>query len=252
MLWHDFFYFSKGERTGLIILLSIIVVAVTLLFLNRQPELAEEQSITDAPSVNRNSTTASTPKDTAVAEKVINNTSDTGSAAASANKTSAKSTKETVPERVNRLTSYSKPTYTRAEKYAEGTVVELNTADTTTLKKVPGIGSAFANRIVNYRRILGGYYSVTQLSEVYGIDEERYMELQSWFTVDPSHIIKLEVNTIAQDTLRRHPYINYAQARVIIQLRRQKGKLAGWENLQLLNEFTESDKIRLQPYLSFE
>ena len=250
MLWHDFFYFSKGERTGLIILLSIVAVAVTLLFLNRQPpESVEEQSIVEAPSVSRNPAAASTPKDTAVA---TNNTSDAGLATTSPKATSSKSVKEPVAERVNRLTSYSKPTYTRVEKYAEGTVVELNTADTTTLKKVPGIGSAFANRIVNYRRILGGYYSVTQLSEVYGIDEERYIELQPWFTVDPSYIIKLEVNTIAQDTLRRHPYINYAQAKVIIQLRRQKGKLTGWENLQLLNEFTESDKIRLQPYLSFE
>ena len=249
MLWHDFFYFSKGERTGLIILLSIVVVAVTLLFLNRQPELAEEQSIVEAPSVDRNSTAVSTPKDTAIA---TNNTS-SKVAATPPKTTSSKSVKEPVAERVNRLTSYSsKPAYSRAEKYAEGTVVELNTADTTTLKKVPGIGSAFANRIVNYRRILGGYYSVTQLSEVYGIDEERYIELQPWFTVDPSHIKKLELNTIEQDTLRRHPYINYAQAKVIIQLRRQKGKLTGWENLQLLNEFTESDKIRLQPYLSFE
>ncbi|MDR0394542.1 MAG: helix-hairpin-helix domain-containing protein [Tannerella sp.] len=159
---------------------------------------------------------------------------------------------ESVSERVKRLTSSSRPSYPRTEKFKEGTVVELNTADTAILKKVPGIGSAFARRIINYRNILGGYYSVMQLSEVYGIDEEKYNALASWFSVDPSLVSRLDVNNLSQDSLRRHPYINYGQAKIIVQLRRQKGKLAGWENLLLLNEFTESDKIRLQHYLSFE
>ncbi|MDR2915868.1 MAG: helix-hairpin-helix domain-containing protein [Tannerella sp.] len=160
--------------------------------------------------------------------------------------------KESVTERVKRLTSYSRPSYPRSEKFTEGTIIELNTADTTVLKKIPGIGSAFAKRIVNYRNLLGGYYSVTQLSEVYGIDEERYNALKPWFIADPSLVFKLDVNKLSQDSLRRHPYINYGQSKVITQLRRQKGRLKGWENLQLLDEFTDSDKIRLLPYLSFD
>lgn len=160
--------------------------------------------------------------------------------------------KESVSERVQRLTSYGRPSYPRTEKFAEGTVVELNGADTTVLKKVPGIGSAFAKRIVGYRALLGGYYSVTQLSEVYGIDEDKYNALAPWFTADPSLVVPLSVNNLPQDSLRRHPYINYGQAKIITQLRRQKGKLTGWENLRLLDEFTDGDRIRLTPYLSFE
>jgi DNA uptake protein ComE-like DNA-binding protein len=160
--------------------------------------------------------------------------------------------RESVSERVQRLTSYGRSSYPRTEKFAKGTVVELNMADTIVLKKVPGIGSSFAKRIVGYRALLGGYYSVTQLNEVYGIDEDKYNTLAPWFTVDLSLIIRLPVNTLSQDSLRRHPYIDYGQAKVITQLRRQKGKLTGWENLQLLDEFTDGDKIRLMPYLSFE
>lgn len=52
--------------------------------------------------------------------------------------------------------------------------------------------------------------------------------------------------------LQKHPYINYRQARIIGQLRKQKGKLTGWENFQLLEEFTDADRERLTPYLSFE
>ena len=60
-----------------------------------------------------------------------------------------------------------------SNKFPAGTVIELNQADTLTLKKIPGIGSTFARRIVGYRELLGGFYTVHQLAEVYGIDEER-------------------------------------------------------------------------------
>ena len=267
MLWRDFFYFSKGERSGLILLLSIIVIAGTILYVNRTSEPVPQQSDvqkTNEILISRDSTgnmsldsvsQRNETKNTGEAPTVsTRTTSSNPSSSGSTGRMSSdeRNTRESVSERVNRLTSNSQQTYVRVEKFEKGTVVELNTADTTILKKVPGIGSAFANRIVNYRTILKGYYSVTQLSEVYGIDEERYQALQSWFTADPALIQKIEVNQIAQDSLHRHPYLNYAQARVIIQQRRQKGKLTGWENLQLLNEFTENDKIRLQPYLSFE
>ena len=88
----------------------------------------------------------------------------------------------------------SRPRYPRVEKYPAGTVVELNSADTTILKRVPGIGSAFARRIVNFRAALGGFHSVEQLSEVYGIDAERYRALRPWFAVDTAAIRPLAVN----------------------------------------------------------
>jgi len=259
MSWRDFFYFSKGERTGLIVLLSVVVIAITILFVTNNSESADKQMMNEA-STNRNVTEISGIKDSIIAP---NNTTEKPTAERPVGNSSneekvrqknaaSQNAKESVSERVNRLTSYAQPTYTRVEKFEEGTVVELNAADTTTLKKVPGIGSAFAKRIVGYRALLGGYYSVTQLSEVYGIDEERYQAFLPWFTADPSLVTKLQINTIPQDSLQRHPYVSYGQARVILQLRRQKGKLTGWENLQLLNEFTDNDKERLQPYLSFD
>ena len=268
MSWRDFFYFSKGERSGLIILLCLITIAGILLILNDSRKSAGDSGLQQSPATNTreistnqpeaqnsnaqsvaNKPSASSPAPTATTkpEKPV---SDTRPSADPDEKPVEE--KESVSERIDRLTSYSRPSYPRTEKFAEGTVVELNTADTTILKKVPGIGSAFAKRIVGYRSLLGGFYSVTQLSEVYGIDEEKYNALVAWFTADSSLVSKLAVNTASQDSLNKHPYINYSQSKVIIQLRKQKGKLTGWENLQLLNEFTDVDKIRLQHYLSFE
>ena len=273
MSWRDFLYFSKGERSGLIVLLCLITIAGILLIWNSKPSSTNdsdsqksssteftEQSDQQSDSKNANtlstSNKSSTEKSSTTDKKNeaanASTKSESGVSASNPTKPEQENKKEAVSERVQRLTSYSNPSYSRAEKFKEGTVVELNTADTTILKKVPGIGSSFAKRIISYRNLLGGYYSVTQLSEVYGIDEEKYNAFVSWFSADHSLISTLSVNNLPQDSLRRHPYINYGQAKVIAQLKKQKGKLTGWENLQLLNEFTDTDKIRLQHYLSFE
>ena len=70
---------------------------------------------------------------------------------------------------------------------------------------VPGIGSVFAKRIIKYRDLLGGFYSVEQLGEVYGIDEDRYEAMKSWFSVDPSVISHLFVNQLSAKKLASHP-----------------------------------------------
>ena len=95
--------------------------------------------------------------------------------------------------------------------------VALNSADTALLKRVPGIGSYYARRIVNYRRQLGGYVSVSQLAEIEGMPAEA----MAYFTVDASHIQRLRINelTLAQ--------------------------------LRLLHVFPEAALDRLRPYIEF-
>jgi competence ComEA-like helix-hairpin-helix protein len=219
MNWRDFFYFSKGERRAFTLLLSLVTISWWLLH-RTTPEPMPIHSETNAYQKKR--TQAS-------------------------DKQAVTIRKETFIQQKKKR--YNKPF--QSQKYPQGTVVELNMADTVILKKIPGIGSTFARRIVKYRELLGGFYSVNQLAEVYGIDAERYENLASWFRVDTTHIHPLEVNTLPFATLLKHPYLNYQQVKVILQLRKQKGKLSGWENLQLLEEFTEADRKRLAPYLSF-
>ena len=55
------------------------------------------------------------------------------------------------------LDGNERPVYQRPLKLEEGQTINLNTADTTQLKMVPGIGSYFARQIVNYRKRLGGF-----------------------------------------------------------------------------------------------
>jgi len=237
MSWRDLFYFSKGERRALILLLCILSLIFLLLIITdtfrqtKEETLSpKEEAISFLPSDTTEIPTERTPspKQTKGAEKSF-----------------SLKKKHTLNLRFTKDTRNS-------NKYPEGTVVELNGADTIALKKVPGIGTAFANRIVKYKNLLGGFHSVSQLQEVYGIDEEKYHELLPWFSADTSAIKKLEINRLPFDSLLRHPYIGYGQTQIIIQLRRQKGCLTGWENLHLFDEFTETDKARLLPYLSFK
>ncbi len=125
--------------------------------------------------------------------------------------------------------------------------VALNTADTTLLKRVPGIGSYYARRIVSYRQRLGGYVSVSQLAEIEGMPAEA----MAYFTVDASHIQRLRINELTLAQLRRHPYIDYLQARDICDYRRLKGPIGSLAQLRLLHAFSEAALERLRPYIEF-
>lgn len=245
MDWRDFFYFSRGERRGLIVLLCLIALAGILMLLKSPSSDQEQPTHGDTTSV-RQMSPANTSEGPADYPTVQPPRQPAGRPHPAASRTH-----ETTGERIKRLTD-PRPRYPRTQKLPQGSTLELNTADTTDLQKIPGIGPAFSKRIVKYRNLLGGYADVSQLAEVYGIDEEKYTALAPWFTVDPTRIRRLNVNRLPEDSLRRHPYIDYRQAKLMVRLRRQQGGLTGWHDLMLLEEFTDADRHRLEPYLSFE
>lgn len=232
----DLCYFSKGERNALLVLLCLIALTwVAIIY------TAEEDSPTPSP--------AAPPIAAVDSLKTAETNRMPIEAPASQQPTVApRSAKpqQTWP-RLPRQNSYKQA----SNKFPAGTVIELNQADTLTLKKIPGIGNTFARRIVGYRELLGGFYTVEQLAEVYGIDEERYNALHTWFKVDTTCIQPLRVNQLSFKELLRHPYLNTSQVRQIERLRR-KAPLQSWNDLILLEEFSAIDRQRLRPYLSFE
>ena len=106
-------------------------------------------------------------------------------------------------------------------KYLPGTIISLNSADTTELKKIPGIGSSIARMIVNYRERLGGFFRIEQLQEIHLKAEK----LRSWFSIDTHQTRRINVNKAGMERMMHHPYINYYQAKVIIEYRKKKGFL---------------------------
>lgn len=133
-------------------------------------------------------------------------------------------------------------------KYEPGTVINLNTADTTMLKGIPGIGSYYAGRICRYREQLGGFISTEQLSEIEGLPAD----IAAWLTVEADpHIRRLNVNTADFKTLVRHPYLNYEQVKAIFRHRETFGALKSWKSVSLSPAFDGTDYDRLAPYFDF-
>lgn len=158
-----------------------------------------------------------------------------------------KLTKES-PVKIQLITAFNDtPRYPKTEKYSLGTTIELNQADTTELKKIPGIGSGIAHQIVAYREQLGGYYDIQQLEEI----NLNSRLLSSWFQIDTTQIKRIPVNQASVARLKRHPYINFYQARALVDYRKKQGCIRNLKPFILLEEFTRKDFERIPHYLDF-
>lgn len=141
-----------------------------------------------------------------------------------------------------------KTAHTDVYKYPAGTTVDINLADTTDLKKIPGIGSGIARLITGYRKQLGGFYQIEQLEEIH----LKSKNLQEWLTVHPQNIKQINLNKASVERLKAHPYFNFYQAKAIVEYRKKKGKLTSLKPFTLYDEFTEKDIERITPYICFE
>ena len=137
---------------------------------------------------------------------------------------------------------YSYPHKLRANEH-----IEINGADTTLLMKIPGIGSYYANRIVRYRERLGGFASAQQLEEIDGLPESAI----AFIKIDEQQIRKMNLNKLTLNQLKKHPYLNFYQAKEICDYRRLKGPLHSIEDLKLLKDFPPDEIDRLKPYICF-
>ena len=139
-----------------------------------------------------------------------------------------------------------------SNKLAAGEVVELNTADSAKLTRIHGIGPAFAVRIVEYRKRLGGFLNKEQLQEVYGIDTTKFAEIKNQVGINPAHITKININAVDFEGLRKFPYLTNKQTNAVIQYRLQHGNyqsIIDMKNIAILDGIILR---KIEPYLSFK
>ena len=145
-----------------------------------------------------------------------------------------------------------KPTsYTYKKSYPKISI-ELNSADTTMLKQIYGIGSVLSNRIVRYRDLLGGFHSKNQLLNVYALDTNVYEDFKHQISVDLSLVQKIDINFASANELSKHPFISYKLANSIVNYRSNHGKFS--RDYELMNLYlidTVTFNILL-PYLDFD
>lgn len=130
---------------------------------------------------------------------------------------------------------------------------DINKADTSQLKSVFGIGTVRAERIVKYRDKLGGFHSLRQLNEVYGLDSVVVSRLVARTFIDDNFEIKrIALNTATEKELAAHPYLNTKNARAIAAYRFQHGKFQNVEELQKIATLTDEIFQKIKPYLSLD
>ena len=148
------------------------------------------------------------------------------------------------------IPEFSGDTTKTFRKKESNVVYELNSADTSILVRVKGIGPVFAARIVAYRNKLGGFHHKEQLKEVYGVDDEKYSLIQASFTVDSSYISKININTVEIAELRKHPYFTSGLATALVNYRKMHGPYQQLKDIMNCRLVNAELYRKIAPYLT--
>lgn len=234
MNWKAYFFFTKGERRGVIALLLI-----ASLFLLVRVLLANRYEGSSADTVEEPFVTSAEERSLSLSKGPL------GGDGASGRSLS-------LSKGPTREFKHSTRTSRRSAKTDE--MVELNSADTTRLKMLRGIGSGYAKMIVAYREKLGGFYATSQLLEVYKFPDETYQKIKYQLSVDTTLIRKIKINEATVKELKSHPYISYYQALSIVENRELQPEMRynSLYDMVVDEDLKEEDILRVAPYFSFE
>ncbi len=131
-------------------------------------------------------------------------------------------------------------------------IQDINTIDVERLDKFPGIGEVLAARIVKYRNKVGGFFDLTQLLEVYGVQEAVYLKMIPLLTVNKNDLVKMDINRISIADLGAHPYVGYKNATLIVNYRIQHGFFHSMNDVLRIKELDQSKLYKADNYFIFE
>jgi DNA uptake protein ComE-like DNA-binding protein len=129
-------------------------------------------------------------------------------------------------------------------------VIDINLADTTAFIALRGIGSKLAKRIIHFREKLGGFHSVEQVGETYGLPDSTFQQVRKWLLCAAPNLRTINVNTADADLLQQHPYISWPEANAIVQYRLQHGAYASLDQLLQINIISPVLLDKIKPYLA--
>ncbi len=132
-------------------------------------------------------------------------------------------------------------------------MVDVNLADTIAFKSLRGVGTVLSKRIVAYRERLGGFVTIHQLKEVYGISEELFEAIAPNLQISAVEVSKMEINKLNVHQLKQHPYISFYQAKIIEETRLKKSnkRLQSLSELPIGKDITSEFIEKITPYCSF-
>lgn len=129
-------------------------------------------------------------------------------------------------------------------------VVEINSADSLDLLGLPGIGPVLSSRIIRFREKLGGFISINQVGETFGLPDSSFQKIKPFLKLSTGTIKKINLNLADLDELKKHPYIRFNLAKLIISYRQQHGPFHQISDLKGIMVLEDSSFQRIQPYLT--
>lgn len=130
--------------------------------------------------------------------------------------------------------------------------IDINTADTSAFISLPGIGSKLALRIVTFREKLGGFYSVDQIGETYGLPDSTFQKIKQYLKLENASVKKININTASVDELKAHPYIKFSLANPIVAYRTEHGAFSKVEDIKKVMVVTDEIYKKIEPYLTLQ
>jgi competence protein ComEA len=137
-------------------------------------------------------------------------------------------------------------------KKREPLVIDINAADSSALIALPGIGSKLARRIITFRDRLGGFYSIEQVKETYGLPDSTFQQIKSLLTMREAAVQVININSAEVDLLSGHPYIGKNLANAIVRFRNQHGPYNSLEDLQKIVLITPEIFKKIVHYLAVQ
>jgi DNA uptake protein ComE-like DNA-binding protein len=131
-------------------------------------------------------------------------------------------------------------------------VLDINLATKEDLIKIYGIGPALSDRILKQKELFGGFVSMKQMNDIWGLSPEVIESLnQNFKVVALPKIKKIDINNASIKELQLFPYFKYALAKAIVTYRSMNGDFKIFEDLIKINGFPSEklDIIRLYLYL---
>lgn len=130
-------------------------------------------------------------------------------------------------------------------------LLDLNDCDSASLEALPGIGPVLSVRILKYRNLLGGFASIYQLKEVYGLTEETFDMISPRVFADSLAVSKIRINEADFKVLIRHPYFQRTEVSAILKYRELEGRITGIDVLVGNNLISQETAVKIGVYLDF-
>jgi DNA uptake protein ComE-like DNA-binding protein len=147
------------------------------------------------------------------------------------------------------FSSNKQPTTQPKQKSEQSLIIDVNNSSEGEWLQLRGIGTTFARRIVEQREKLGGFASLEQLKETYGLPDSTYYQIVPFLKLSPVtrklHINKANIEQIT------HPYITRKQVEVMIRYRMNHGLFKNFEDLKRTGVLPEKLLEKLKPYIDF-